>query len=1033
MKTFPVLPLLVMTAPWLPAAPDEKKTPPVPPAEMLVEGFELTVFAEPFEAEYPAAISVAPEGTVYVSVDPDGSLGKKFSGRVVACRDEDGDGRADKFWDYIPEVESPRGGHWVDGKFYLIHPPYLSVFWDEDGDGVAEKSQKLVDGLGASAQESRGGDHTTNGVRMGIDGWLYIAVGDFGMSSSTGTDGRVVTLHGGGVARVRPDGSELEMFSEYTRNQYDVAISPRLDLFARDNTNDGKGWNIRVHHHTNLANHGYPRLYKNFADEAVKPLLDLGGGSGTGGLFLDEPGFPAGYRGSFFTCDWTTGKVYRHELTPLEATFQASEKEWMNLNRAVDIDVDGESRLYTADWRGGRFDFAGQNVPVGQIQRIVPKGYQAEPWPQLRDLSSEELVAQLATESAVRRLEAQQILLRRGGESAVSKALRALMQDQEAPLNGRIAAIFTFKQLYQAAANEALVSLLEDAGVREFALRAAADRRGQVAELTRRQYGELLNDENPRVRLQAAIAIERAGRTDLASTLIRAAAESFTALSGLEGQDDYRFPHTAVEVLADLEAVSACLAAVENPETRGVALAALKRLPRLEAVAGLEEIAAQAGSDHELRLAVLEVLARLVHREGEWDQQAWWGTRPDDRGPYFAPTRWEGSDRALRAVEKTFQALRKDDQEEGLSLLAVNRLDVTKLDLGAQDPVLFAIGAQDSSKAQLELLQKAALDADRKWEQRLASYRAINRSSQKEALLQRIEVLAGWANEEGLEEIARREINEFINSPALILELGRLKQIGQRERPEVSKIAWQAILSFSRSPLIKDRFRENALKIALANPKALGYFHALEEMKLEGFEGPIADAMDGDNRALIEAATAARKAIEEAVAAKKSQGGSELVATLPADEVTALVMAAAGQGDLALGEKLFTQQACASCHAVSLDEVQKGPYLGSAGSKFTRDYLIESILAPEATVAQGFRTQMITTKDGGVHLGFITREEDGEVDIRNIGGVVTTLQAEAITKREEQASSMMPPGLGSSLSVADFNSLIDYLASLKEG
>ena len=155
--------------------------------------------------------------------------------------------------------------------------------------------------------------------------------------------------------------------------------------------------------------------------------------------------------------------------------------------------------------------------------------------------------------------------------------------------------------------------------------------------------------------------------------------------------------------------------------------------------------------------------------------------------------------------------------------------------------------------------------------------------------------------------------------------------------------------------------------------------------------------------------------------------------TLDAAEVMEQVMAGAGEGDIELGKTLFTQQACASCHAVSLDEVQKGPYLGSAGSKFTRDYLIESILAPEATVAQGFRTQLITMNDESLHMGFVTREEDGEVDVRDIGGVVSTLQKSDIKSRVEQGQSMMPAGLGGNLTVDQFNSLIDYLGSLEEG
>ncbi|MDQ8189271.1 DUF7133 domain-containing protein [Roseibacillus persicicus] len=995
--------------------------------EVLVDGFQTTVFAQPFDVEYPTALSAGPDGTVYVSVDWDGSLGHDYSGKVVACRDEDGDGQADRFWDFIPEVESPRGGHMVDGKFYLIHPPFLSVYWDEDGDGVAEKSKQLVDGLGASVQEERGGDHTTNGVRMGIDGWLYIAVGDFGMSSSTGTDGKTITLHAGGVARVRPDGTELEVYSYNTRNQCDVAISPYLDLFVRDNTNDGKGWNIRVHHQTNLSNHGYPRLYKNFNDEAVKPLLDIGGGSGTGALYLHEPGFPDGLGDTLFTCDWTTGKIYNHDLETNEATFRAEQEEWMNLVRATDIDVDGESRLYTSDWRNGRFAFQGKGVKVGMIHRVVPTGYEAEKWPDLEALESAELVSHLAHRSAVRRLEAQQILVRRGGNAKLTEALLDLIQG-DTPLYGKVAAIFALKQMDPKGSNPALVSLLESEDVREFALRAAADRRGQVAEIPGKTFESLLNDESARVQLQAAVAMERGGRKDMAPALIKAAAASFNQLASLKGQDDYRFPHTAVEVLGYLQAVDACLAAVSDAETRGVALGALKLISSLEVVEGLEEILKNAGSDHQLRLEVMEVMARQVHREGPWDEKSWWGTRPDDRGPYFTLVRWEGSDRALKALEESFTKLEGGDKEKALEMMAANRLDVLEMDLGEQDPVLLALGLQNPGEGQIKLLIGAALDPERKWEQRLAAYRAVSRSDMKSSLRNQLEILAGWSSEPELAEESAREINEFINAPALILKIKELEKLGNEASPEVSKIAWKAILTFSRSPLIKERFKENAMAIAQNDPRALGYFHALAEMKLAGFEGPIAKAMEGDNQALIDAAKAAQEAIEGA--AVESQG--TLVAALDAKEVTAQVMAGAGKGDIELGKTLFTQQACASCHAISLDEVQKGPYLGSAGSKFTRDYLIESILEPGLTVAQGFRTEMVTMKDGAVHLGFITREEDGEIDLRNIGGVVTTLQTGEIAKREEQPQSMMPAGLASSLTVDQFNALIDYLGSLKE-
>ena len=76
-------------------------------------------------------------------------------------------------------------------------------------------------------------------MELGIDGWLYIAGGDFGFMEAEGTDGRKLQLRGGGIIRVRPDGTNLQLYSRGTRNILEAAVSPLCDIFARDNTNDG--------------------------------------------------------------------------------------------------------------------------------------------------------------------------------------------------------------------------------------------------------------------------------------------------------------------------------------------------------------------------------------------------------------------------------------------------------------------------------------------------------------------------------------------------------------------------------------------------------------------------------------------------------------------------------------------------------------------------------------------------------------------------------------------------------------------------
>ena len=137
------------------------------------------------------------------------------------------------------------------------------------------------------------------------------------------------------------------------------------------------------------------------------------------------------------------------------------------------------------------------------------------------------------------------------------------------------------------------------------------------------------------------------------------------------------------------------------------------------------------------------------------------------------------------------------------------------------------------------------------------------------------------------------------------------------------------------------------------------------------------------------------------------------------------------KGDPAVGSRLFVSQGCIACHAIDPSALQKGPYLGSSGAKFSRDYLIESILAPDAVVAQGFQTAVFQMKDGSSKMGFVTKEEDGNIELRDIAGQVSTIRRDEVREEQHLPQSMMPAGLGNSLTIGDFTSLIEYLVSLK--
>ncbi len=103
---------------------------------------------------------------------------------------------------------------------------------------MSDEQRTIISGISTEQVAARGADHTTNGIRMGIDGWIYIAVGDYGFNEAIGTDGRVLRKRGGGVVRVRPDGSDMEIYCWGLRNILDVCVDPELNMFTRDNTND---------------------------------------------------------------------------------------------------------------------------------------------------------------------------------------------------------------------------------------------------------------------------------------------------------------------------------------------------------------------------------------------------------------------------------------------------------------------------------------------------------------------------------------------------------------------------------------------------------------------------------------------------------------------------------------------------------------------------------------------------------------------------------------------------------------------------
>jgi putative heme-binding domain-containing protein len=487
---------------------------------------------------------------------------------------------------------------------------------------------------------------------MGVDGWIYICVGDYGIKEAKGKDGATVTLRGGGILRVRPDGTELEVFATGLRNPFDIAIDPFMNLFNRDNTNDGGGWDTRVTHLVQTAHYGYTQLYANFPDEIMAPLGVFGNGGATGGLFIQDPRWPEKYRNTLFTGDWGRSEVYRHEIKPHGATFDLQQEVFLKIPRPTGMDLDGSGRLYVASWRGGEAStYVGPNV--GFIARVTPRGLKPEPFPNLKEADLAQLIRHLSGPNHVARLHSQHEILRRGRKAETTQALVRLASDGSASLEGRVAAIFTLKQLDGKDSHSALVKLSEDAAVREWALRALTDRKKELEGVESKVFLAALNDDSARVRAQAVISLGRLGDASAAKQLIpltaRPKGSAMPTKKPVHAQPDPDrvVPHLAVRALVALHAVDACLEAVDGPDYHG-ALWAMRYMHDKKAVEGLIRKLGTARSP-ELRREILTTLIRLHHREADY-KGSWWGIRPDSTGPYWERQDWEMTPRIAAVV-----------------------------------------------------------------------------------------------------------------------------------------------------------------------------------------------------------------------------------------------------------------------------------------------------------------------------------------------------------------------------------------------
>ena len=140
---------------------------------------------------------------------------------------------------------------------------------------------------------------------------------------------------------------------------------------------------------------------------------------------------------------------------------------------------------------------------------------------------------------------------------------------------------------------------------------------------------------------------------------------------------------------------------------------------------------------------------------------------------------------------------------------------------------------------------------------------------------------------------------------------------------------------------------------------------AAAEIKNRTLDDRIRIAMSDPDPNVAEAAKAAAKTLK--IQATDTDKTPKMASLKPEE---ALEQVLAHKGDPALGEAVFSRATCSACHTVSQSEAPKGPYLGNIAETYKRAELATAILDPNASIAQGFKTNVFTLKDGTAAMGF---------------------------------------------------------------
>jgi len=134
------------------------------------------------------------------------------------------------------------------------------------------------------------------------------------------------------------------------------------------------------------------------------------------------------------------------------------------------------------------------------------------------------------------------------------------------------------------------------------------------------------------------------------------------------------------------------------------------------------------------------------------------------------------------------------------------------------------------------------------------------------------------------------------------------------------------------------------------------------------------------------------------------------------------------KGDVNRGREVFVRN-CTSCHKVGNGDGREfGPNLAGVAKRMPRTKIIESIVDPNAEVAEKYRSTAIIADDGSIITGLLVSESDDALEIFD-GKETRKIPKSEIEERKTLQQSSMPEGAAATVAPSEFIDLIEYLSA----